>query len=75
MTKDLRTYLAELEQHCPEATLRIGREVDPREFHVSAVLQHLEDRADQRIVLLFIEYALINPFEKRATAWRAVVQV
>ena len=27
------------------------------------------------IVLLFIEYALINPFEKRATAWRAVVQV
>jgi hypothetical protein len=27
------------------------------------------------IVLLFIEYALINPFEKRSTAWRPVVQV
>jgi NitT/TauT family transport system permease protein len=27
------------------------------------------------IVLLFIEYALINPFEKRATAWRPAVQV
>jgi len=27
------------------------------------------------LVLLFIEYALINPFEKRVTAWRAVVQV
>ena len=27
------------------------------------------------IVLLFIEYTLINPFEKRVTAWRAVVQV
>src|SRR3989338_3605443 len=51
MTKDLRTYRAELEQHCPEATLRIGREVDPREFHVSAVLQHVEDRGDQRVVL------------------------
>src|SRR3989304_10022868 len=51
MTKDLRAYLAELEQRCPEATLRIGREVDPREFHVSAVLQRLEDRGDQRVVL------------------------
>lgn len=51
MTKDLRAYLAELEQRCPEATLRIGREVDPREFHVSAVLQHVENRGDQRIVL------------------------
>ena len=50
MTKDLRTYLAELEQHWPEAILRIGREVDPREFHVSAVLQHLENRGDQRVV-------------------------
>jgi len=27
------------------------------------------------IVLLFIEYTLINPFEKRVTAWRTVVQV
>jgi NitT/TauT family transport system permease protein len=27
------------------------------------------------IVLLFIEYVLINPFEKRATAWRPAVQV
>jgi hypothetical protein len=27
------------------------------------------------IVLLIIEYALINPFEKRSTAWRPVVQV
>lgn len=27
------------------------------------------------IVLLLIEYLLINPFEKRATAWRPVVQV
>jgi NitT/TauT family transport system permease protein len=27
------------------------------------------------IVLLLIEYALINPFEKRSTAWRPVVQV
>jgi NitT/TauT family transport system permease protein len=27
------------------------------------------------MVLLFIEYALINPFEKRATAWRPAVQV
>ncbi len=27
------------------------------------------------IVLLFIEYVLINPFEKRSTAWRPVVQV
>ena len=27
------------------------------------------------IVLLFIEYVLINPFEKRATSWRPVVQV
>jgi UbiD family decarboxylase len=51
MSKDLRTYLAELERCCPEASLRIGREVDPREFHVSAVLQHLEDRGDQRVVL------------------------
>jgi len=27
------------------------------------------------LVLLFIEYVLINPFEKRATAWRPAVQV
>jgi len=27
------------------------------------------------IVLLVIEYALINPFEKRVTAWRPIVQV
>jgi len=27
------------------------------------------------LVLLFIEYVLINPFEKRATAWRPTVQV
>ncbi|MEK7335279.1 MAG: hypothetical protein AAB222_08155, partial [Candidatus Binatota bacterium] len=27
------------------------------------------------IVLLGIEFLLINPFEKRVTAWRAVVQV
>jgi NitT/TauT family transport system permease protein len=27
------------------------------------------------LVLLFIEYALINPFEKRTTAWRPAVQV
>lgn len=27
------------------------------------------------IVLLLIEYVLINPFEKRATAWRPIVQV
>lgn len=27
------------------------------------------------IVLLLIEYVLINPFEKRSTAWRPVVQV
>src|SRR5574341_1710106 len=51
MTKDLRAFLVELERRCPEATLRIGREVDPREFHVSAVLQHVEDRGDQRVVL------------------------
>ncbi|MBI2360347.1 MAG: UbiD family decarboxylase [Deltaproteobacteria bacterium] len=51
MSKDLRTHLAELERHSPDAILRIGRAVDPRDFHVSAVLQHLEDRGDQRVVL------------------------
>ena len=50
MSKDLHTYLRELEKHWPDATLRIGRKVDPREFHVSAVLQHLENRGDQRVV-------------------------
>ncbi|MFQ5850922.1 MAG: UbiD family decarboxylase domain-containing protein [Candidatus Binatia bacterium] len=50
MSKDLRTYLAQLEEEGGEDIINVTREVDPRGFDVSAVLQHLEDRGDRRIV-------------------------
>ncbi|MBI2351309.1 MAG: UbiD family decarboxylase, partial [Deltaproteobacteria bacterium] len=41
MAKDLRTFLAYLEEHMPESLLYVDREIDPR-FEASGVLSKLE---------------------------------
>lgn len=41
MAKDLRTFLAYLEEHMPESLLYVDREIDPR-FEASGVLSNLE---------------------------------
>lgn len=44
-------------------------------FGLFSMVQVLAWTLSFTLVLLAIEFLLINPFEKRATAWRAVVQV
>jgi len=50
MSKDLHAYLAAFGEEDSEDVIHVSREVDPRGFDVSSVLQHLEDRGDQRVV-------------------------
>ena len=44
MAKDLREFLSEIEERYPEELLRVEKEVNPADFEVTAILQHLEPR-------------------------------
>ena len=44
MVRDLREYLTNLENNCPEEVLRIEKEVDPNAFEVTTLLTHLEKK-------------------------------
>lgn len=51
MARDLRTFLRLLEEQYPDELVRVAREVDPANFDVTAILQHLEDRHRYPLVL------------------------
>src|SRR5215213_2147531 len=53
MSRDLRAFLRLLEERYPDELVRVGREVDPANFDVTAILQHLENR--NRYPLLLFE--------------------
>jgi 2,5-furandicarboxylate decarboxylase 1 len=50
VSRDLRSFLQEIEREEPEQLLRVGREVDPR-FEVTAVLARLEKERQFPIVI------------------------
>ena len=65
MARDLRTFLRLLEEHYPDELVRVPREVDPANFEVTAILQHLENR--QRYPLVLFErprtlHGTVSPF-------------
>src|SRR5919199_5156455 len=50
MARALREFLALLEERYPEQVVRVSREVDPANFDVTAILQHLENRGRYPLV-------------------------
>lgn len=51
MAKDLHSWIKELEAEAPHDLLRIRREVDPANFDVTAVCEHLNQRGERPMVL------------------------
>src|SRR5919199_6291693 len=50
MARALREFLALLEERYPDQLVRVSREVDPANFDVTAILQHLENRGRYPLV-------------------------
>ena len=50
MAKDLRTYLAQLEQLMPEDIVHVEREINPK-FEITAVTQHLENEGKFPLII------------------------
>jgi UbiD family decarboxylase len=50
MARALREFLTLLEERYPDQLLRVSREVDPANFDVTAILQHLENRGSYPLV-------------------------
>jgi 2,5-furandicarboxylate decarboxylase 1 len=53
MARELRQFLSLLEERYPDQLVRVAREVDPANFDVTAILQHLENR--DRYPLVYFE--------------------
>ncbi|MFQ5682564.1 MAG: UbiD family decarboxylase [Candidatus Binatia bacterium] len=51
MGKDLRDFLEELEERLPFDFVRVERSVSPKQFEVTALLQHLEDQKKFPVLL------------------------
>ena len=51
MAKDLHEFVKQMEATFPDDFVRVEREVDPSNFDVAAILQHLEDRGEEPMVL------------------------
>lgn len=51
MAKNLREFLTEIEEKHPEELLRVEKEVNPADFDVTAILQHLENQKKFPMVL------------------------
>ncbi|MGH2736531.1 MAG: UbiD family decarboxylase domain-containing protein, partial [Actinomycetota bacterium] len=51
MAKDLHEFVKQIEGTLPDDFVKIDREVDPANFDVAAILQHLENRGEQPMVL------------------------
>src|SRR2546430_17060559 len=51
MARELREFLDLLEERYPEHLVRVHKEVDPPNFDVTAILQHLENRDRYPLVL------------------------
>jgi 2,5-furandicarboxylate decarboxylase 1 len=51
MAKDLHEFVKQVEATFPQEFLRVERQVDPSNFDVAAILQHLEDRGEEPMVL------------------------
>ena len=56
MSKDLRVFLDDLQERLPYDFVRIERTVSPKEFEVTALLQHLENQ--KKFPVLFFEKPL-----------------
>lgn len=51
MAKDLHGFVEQMEASFPGDIVRVEKEVDPAHFDVAAILQHLEDRGEEPMVL------------------------
>jgi len=51
MPKDLRTFLKKIEEENPELLLRIKNKVNPTKFEITALLNLLEKKGEEKIVL------------------------
>jgi UbiD family decarboxylase len=51
MAKDLHGFVKQMEATFPDDVVRVERQVDPSRFDVAAILQHLEDRGEEPMVL------------------------
>ncbi len=51
MARELREFLALLQERYPDQIARVPKEVDPARFDVTAILQHLENRDRYPLVL------------------------
>jgi 2,5-furandicarboxylate decarboxylase 1 len=51
MAKDLHAWMKQVETTFPDDFARVAKEVDPSQFDVAAVLQHLENRGERPMVL------------------------
>lgn len=51
MPKDLHSFVQQIEETQPGDLLRVKKEVDPADFDIAAVIQHLEDRGREPMVL------------------------
>ena len=56
MTMDLRTFLDDLQERLPYDFIRIERPISPKQFEVTALLQHLENQ--KKFPVLFFEKPL-----------------
>ena len=51
MAKDLHEFVKQMEATFPHELVRVERQVDPSNFDVAAILQHLENRREEPMVL------------------------
>lgn len=51
MAKDLHGFVKHMETTFPDDVVRVAREVDPSRFDVAAILQHLQDRGEEPMIL------------------------
>lgn len=51
MQTDFKSFLNLLENEAPEEVVRVGKPVDPANFDVTAILQHLENRGQYPLVV------------------------
>ena len=56
MSKDLRVFLDDLQERLPHDFVRIERTVSPKDFEVTALLQHLENQ--KKFPVLYFEKPL-----------------
>ncbi|TMA62715.1 MAG: UbiD family decarboxylase, partial [Deltaproteobacteria bacterium] len=56
MSKDLRTFLDDLQERLPYDFVRIEKSVSPKQFEVTALLQHFENQ--KKFPVLFFEKPL-----------------